>query len=173
MSEPSRFVNNLLVLYKHHSEHQLSNEDRADRLSLEFKSTILSALFCPSFHEQRFGVIKKPLIPRLSKLNRLDLLTLYIENCHPSVTPNFLRPVHQFVFFSYIFGTGTEECLHFVADLLIGELFYGREMLWLIRQMSKTLTAPASDDLANAVCAAADKILKTSIARPSSRQPVI
>lgn len=158
MSEPSRYVNNLLVLYKHHLEPQLTHEDRLDHISFELKSTILSALFCPTYHDQRFKIIKKPLAERLSKLNRLDFLTLYIENCHPSDPSSILPLIDRFVFFSYLFGVGTSECLHFITDLIVGEQFMNRELLWVLNNLTAKLPSPVPVDLSNAICSACDKL---------------
>lgn len=159
MSEPSRHVNNLLVKYKHLYD---MGGAGVDDISLQFKQTVFSALFCPDSHVQRFKVIHKPLVQRLSTLNRLEWLTLYIQNCYPTEHCGFLRPVKRFVFFSHVFEIGSKECFLLVCDLLRGERLYTRECSWVLHSLTARLPVPLGDELQIAVTLAIENVLKNN-----------
>ena len=132
MSDPSAYINALLVAYKHEFDHDQAASKPVDDFCPPFVTTLVGVLYWTAFDRGQPKALSRTYVDKLKSKNRLGLLEEFLTRAHCEQDPyGFQAPVLRYVLFQHILTTNTQECLSLLLDLLHGECLFEREICWL------------------------------------------
>lgn len=133
MSDPSAFLNALLVAYKQEFDHEEPEGRAVDNVSPPFLTTLVGVLYWTDDDRGQLKALSRTYVEQLKRKNRLGLLEEFLARAHCSVDSYSIQaPVLRYVLFQHLVAANTQECLSLLLDIFFGEVLFEREVCWLV-----------------------------------------
>ena len=134
MSDPSAFLNALLVAYKQSFDIDDPSSKGLIKVTPHYPSTLIAVLFWTDDDRPRIRTLCQAYVAQLRNKNRLGLLEEFIAKAHCSADQfGVLAPVLRHNLYQHLLATETQESLALLLDIIHEEWLYEREIVWLAK----------------------------------------